>query len=254
MSLTRDDSNLGMLLPFRSEMDLASYLQLLMPEFQPSVGFAESRICDGGRGAAVILSTDPNDGGHPYVFEGCDTTSQNLLFTPARQNFLGDDLYRRALLVIEQDGRISMGLSSFQYRHQGQTHFSPPGLVYQRRTRKDKRILIEGDILIRRRDGRTVLARLHDFSPSGASFYTDEPFAVGETFLAEFAVPDCGTCETVVTTARREDSPLGVPYRHLVGVKMQLTAAQRKKAEQLYLCKKAESMKRVVDSARSRNR
>jgi len=34
---------------------------------------------------------------------------------------------------------------------------------------------------------------------------------------------------------------------------MQLTAAQRKKAEQLYLCKKAEAMKQVVDSARSRN-
>ncbi|OFC61616.1 pilus assembly protein PilZ, partial [Acidithiobacillus caldus] len=175
---------------------------------------AESRICAGGRGAAVILSTDPNDGGHPYVFEGCDATSQNLLFTPARPNFLGDDLYRRALLVIEQDGRISMGLSSFQYRHQGQAHFSPPGLVYQRSTRKDKRIPIEGNILLRRRDGRTVLARLHDFSPSGASFYTDEPFAVGETFLAEFEVLDCGICETVVTTARCEDSQLGGPYRY----------------------------------------
>ncbi|WMT47844.1 MAG: PilZ domain-containing protein [Acidithiobacillus caldus] len=253
MSLARDDSNLGMLLPLRSEMDLASYMELLIPEFQPAIGIAESRICDGGRGAAVILSAEIDDGGHPFVFEGCDPISMNLLFTPARPTLLGDDAYRRALIFVDQDGRISMGLSSFLYRHQGQTHFAPPGLVYQRNTRKDRRIPIEGNILLRKRDGRTILARLHDFSPSGASFYTDEAFVVGDTFLAEFEVLDCGACETVVTTARREALARGAPYRYLVGVKMQLTAAQRKKAEQLYLCKKAESMKRIVDSARSRH-
>jgi len=253
MSLTRDDSNLGMLLPLRSEMDLASYMELLIPEFRTPLDFVESRVCNDGRGAAVILSTDLNDGGYPFIFEGCDPISMNLLFTPARPTLLGDDAYRRALIFVEQDGRISMGLSSFLYRHQGQTHFAPPGLVYQRNTRKDRRIPIEGNILLRKRDGQTILARLHDFSPSGASFYTDEEFVAGDTFLAEFEVLDCGTCEIVVTTARREDLTRGAPYRYLVGVKMQLTAAQRKKAEQLYLCKKAEFMKRVVDSATSRH-
>jgi len=232
-------------------MDLGSYLQLLTPEFQPPVTFAESQLCTRGRGFAVILSMDPNDGGHPYVFTGCDATTENLLVTPTRSKFLGDEAYRRALLLVEQNGHISMGLSSFLYRHQGQEHFARPAVIYQRRARQDNRIPIEGNLLLRRRDGRTVVSRLHDFSPSGASFYTNEDFSAGEMLLAAFEIPNCGACETVITIARQKSLPIGSPYRFLYGARLQLTAAQRKKAEHLYLCKKAGDQKQVVDSARS---
>ncbi|MGC9128402.1 MAG: PilZ domain-containing protein, partial [Acidithiobacillus sp.] len=151
---------------------------------------------------------------------------------------VAEEHYRRVLLFVESSGSILMGLSAFKCRHQGNDSFSPPALLYRRRTRQDRRVRIDGQILLRHRDGRTIVAHLNDFSPSGASFYADQLFPVGETLLAEFEVLDCGTCETVVTTAREERLPSGGPYRYLVGVKMQLTAAQRKKAEQLYLCKK----------------
>lgn len=251
MITTHVDTDLGMLLPFRAEIDLASYLEILIAGFQTSMAFSDSQICTEGRGSAVIYSADRNDSGHPYLFEGCDTAYQILYFTPLRRNLLGDEVYRQALFVIEHSGHISMGLSSFQNRHHGQDCFLPRGPIYQRKTRRDRRVLIDGLIFLRRRDGRSTIARLHDFSPSGASFYTDEAFVFGETLLAEFEIPDCGVCETVVTVVRQDILSLGNPYRFIVGVKMQLTSAQRKKAEQLYLCKKAESMKRIVDSARS---
>jgi hypothetical protein len=51
-----------------------------------------------------------------------------------------------------------------------------------------------------------------------------------------------------------ENLPSGAPHGYLVGIKMLLTAAQRRKAEHIYLCKKMELMKQVADSSRSRNR
>ncbi|MGC9239934.1 MAG: PilZ domain-containing protein, partial [Acidithiobacillus sp.] len=212
----------------RSGLELAEYLQLLLPEFPESVAFSDSGICQAASADAVILSSDPEDAGHPYRFLGCDPDTQDLRMTPKRPNLIDEKHYRRALLFMEAQGRILMGLSAFKYRHQGTDCFSPPPLIYSRKTRQDRRVRIDGQILLRHRDGRTITARLHDFSPSGASFYTDEPFPVGESLLAEFEVLDCGACETVVTTAREERLPAGSPYRYLVGVKMQLTAAQRK--------------------------
>ena len=254
MSLTNDDSNLGMLLPIRSGMELADYLRFLLVDFPDSLPFADTKLCGTAPAEAIVLSTDPDDHGHPYRFLGCDLDTQDLILEPERLNLLGENVYRRALLCIEAEGQIFLGLSAFKYRHQGNWLFAAPAMLYRRRTRHDKRVRIDGQIVLRYRDGRTILARLHDFSPSGASFFTDVPLPIGETLLAEFEVLDCGTCETVVTAARCEHLAAGAPYRYLVGVKMQLTATQRKKAEQLYLCKKAEQMKHVVDSARSRNR
>jgi hypothetical protein len=237
--LSTDDTNLGMVLPMRADMDLAEYMRLLTPEFFTAIPIAETVLCTKAGGAAVLLSTAPDDHGHLYRFEGCDPVTGDLIFTPAAKVSIGDDAYQRALVFIEQEKQLYMGLSTLNYRYQNRYQFTPPSMVYVRKTRANKRVTIEGHILLRRLDGRTVLARLNDFSPSGASFYTDESFASGEALLAEIEVLDCGVCETVVTTVRQENLHGGRPYRHLIGIKMQLTAAQRKKAEQLYLCKKA---------------
>ena len=253
MGLTADNSTLGMMLPLRSGMDLGQYLQRVMPEFPDSLPFADAGLCKRAPMEAVVLSSNAGDLGHPYRFLGCDPDTQDLLLTPKRAGTLGEGDYRRALLFLEEKGSIILCSTALKYLHKDSWCFSPPSLLYRRRTRQDKRVRISGQIIVRFRDGRTVTGDLYDFSPSGASFYTDEPFRLGETLLAEFAVPDCGICETVVTTAREARLSPNSPSRYLVGIKMQLTAAQRKKAEQLYLCKKADTMKQVVDSARSRN-
>jgi len=253
MTLTADDSNLGMLLPVRSGMELPDYFQLLLVDFTESLPFSDTGLCSVAPAESVVLSTDPDDHGLRYRFLGCDPDTQDLILKPERPDLSGEDAYRRALVCIDTQSHVLMGLSTFKYRLQGNWLFAAPALIYRRRTRQSKRVRVDGQIVLRHRDGRTVVARLHDFSPTGASFFSDEPFPVGETLLAEFEVLNCGVCETVVTSAREERLPAGSPYRYLTGVKMQLTAAQRKKAEQLYLCKKAEQMKRIVESARSRN-
>ena len=97
-----------------------------------------------------------------------------------------------------------------------------------------------------------MYGKLHDFSPGGASLFLDRDFlASGEMVLVEFEIPECGTCETVAKIARQEKitHPL---YPYLYGIHFELTAAQKRKAEHLYLCKKGEQIQQVVNSARDR--
>jgi len=248
---TNNHSSLALLLPLRSGMDLASYMQRFISDFKMCTGLFESQICNRGGGAAVIFSADVNDNGNPYIFEGCDNQLKNLILSPARNKVQEDNAYRRALLVIKQGGFISIGLSSFLYRQQGQEHFSVPSVIYQRNDRKDKRIPIDGDVLLRHRDGQSIAGKLRDITPSGISFYADKAFAAGEMFLASFEVLSCAiTCETIITVAHCKPSLEGGVNRYIIGAQMQLVAAQRKKAEQLYLCRKKAFMKLVSRSSR----
>ena len=69
--LSTDDTNLGMVLPLRIDMDLAEYMRILTPEFSTAIPIAETELCTKAGGAAVLLSTATNDHGHLYRFEGC---------------------------------------------------------------------------------------------------------------------------------------------------------------------------------------
>lgn len=243
-----DDTNLGMLLPLRAGLGMAEYQAFLLGEFPESVvDDVADRLCPCPGGDAVLFSADPEDDGNRFTFHGCD--GDNLTFSAKAG--MGDRNYRKALVFVEVGQNIYTFFADLRQVFEGRLHFVMPRLVHKRSARYAKRVRLDGKILLRRKDGRAIQAVLQDFSPTGASFLTgNEGFRVGETMLAEFEIPDCGICETVVTSVRTETRS-GGGFRTLVAVKMALTREQRKKAEQLYLCKKAEQMRKVVDSSRS---
>ena len=253
MSLAFDDSELGMMLPFRGDLNLAEYFEALLPEFRevPATDLAQSPLCANSEGDAVLLSPDPKAPGEVLRYQGCDLESGSLRFLAASLS-LNQDAKRRVLLFVALDRKVYMGFSEAQGVASGLLLFTHPHHLYCRKVRADRRIpMDEGHVILRRQDGRTLRCRMHDFSPSGVSFLVDQDIPPGEALMLTFEIPDCGTCETVARVVRQEALPSGSLYKNLIAVSMSLTKEQRKKAEHLYLCKKGAQVKRVVDSSRS---
>ncbi|MDD3761535.1 MAG: PilZ domain-containing protein [Acidithiobacillus sp.] len=253
MSLAFDDSELGMMLPFRGELNLAEYFEALLPEFRevPAADPGQSPLCTSPEGDAVLLSPDPKAPGEVLRYQGCDPASGSLRFLSASLS-LNQDVKRRVLLFVSLDRKVYMGFSEAKGAAEGLLLFTHPHHLYCRKVRADRRIpMDEGHATLRRSDGRTLLCRMHDFSPSGVSFLVDQDIPPGEVLMVTFEIPECGTCETVARVVRQETLPSGSLYKYLVAVSMSLTKEQRRKAENLYLCKKGEQVKRVVGSSRS---
>ena len=80
--------------------------------------------------------------------------------------------------------------------------------------------------------------------------YVFSGFSVGEMMLAEFEIPDCGTCETVVTVVRTEHHP-GRGFHTLVAIKMALTTDKKRRPSISNLCKNGEEIKKLSDPSRS---
>ena len=248
MHLSADNTNIGMLLPMRVGLGLAEYQQLIISDFSESIVDAvDAHLCQSIGLDAVLFSTDTTDDGKRFAFNGCD--HGGLIFSPKSGPL--NDVYQKTLVFIETGVYIYTFFADLKYVFSGELHFSLPRMIHRRRTRQSKRVLLDGNIILKRKDGRKMLAKLVDFSPTGASFVTDDTdFSVGEMMLAEFEIPDCGVCETVVTAVRTEHHP-GRGFHILVAIKMALTTDQKKKAEHLYLCKKAEEIKKLSDPSRS---
>ena len=248
MHLSVDNTNLGMLLPMRAGLGLHEYQQLIINEFSESIfDDVDAHLCQSTGMDAVLFSTETADDGKLFAFKGCD--HGGLVFSPKSGTF--NDVYQKTLVFIESGSYVYTFFADLKYVFSGELHFSLPRMIHRRRTRQSKRVLLDGDIILKHKDGRKILAKLVDFSPTGASFVTDDTdFSVGEMMLAEFEIPDCGTCETVVTAVRTEHHP-GRGFHTLVAIKMALTADQKKKAEHLYLCKKGEEIKKLSDPSRS---
>lgn len=248
MHLSADKTNIGMLLPMRVGLGLADYQQLIINEFSETiVDGVDVLLCQSVGLDAVLFSTDTEDDGKLFAFKGCE--DDGLVFSPKSGAL--NDAYQKTLVFIEAGSYVYTFFADLKYVFSGELHFSLPRMIHRRRTRESKRVLLEGNIMLKRKNGRKLLAKLVDFSPTGASFMTDDAdFSVGETMLAEFEVTDCGVCETVVTVVRIERHP-GRGFHTLVAIKMAMTADQKKKAEHLYLCKKAEEIKKLSDPSRS---
>ncbi|WP_308388793.1 PilZ domain-containing protein [Acidithiobacillus sp. AMEEHan] len=232
--VTLDRTPLVSLLPLRKGMNIADYHLLLVGEFDRSmVEFVPDSLCQAGAdSSAVIFAADPQDPGHSFSFIGCD--AHGLQFRAQGNAVWGN--YRKVLVFIETAGGIYSFFSDLDgVDSAGVYHFRRPALLYQRKTRLRRRLHLDGQILLRRRSGESITGALHDLSLDGASFFLANcPVDPGESALVEFDVVDCGHCETVVTTVRREarSATLG----DLVGVRLLLTKAQRKQVEHLYLC------------------
>jgi len=228
-----DQTPLAAFLPLRQGMNIADYHLLLVGEFDRSmVDFSPTLLCQGKGQQAMIFAANPEDPGHSFQFLGCD--QQGLRLRPRQHVVWG--AYGKVLIFVEGVGGVYSFFSDLEgIDSQGVYHFRLPALVYQRKTRLRRRLHLDGEIVLRRRSGETLYGSLHDLSLDGASFFLSEPeIQLGESALVEFAVLDCGRCETVITTVRR-DSRSAV-RGDLIGGRLLLTKEQRKKVEHLYLC------------------
>lgn len=248
MNLSADDTNLGMLLPMRAGHSIADYQQSIISDFSEIITDAVAdRLCSVAESDAILFSTDHTEDGKHFIFKGCDQAG--LVFSPTTDVVSRN--YQKTLVFVEIGESIYTFFADLKYVFQEHLHFDMPRMMYARKTRRNKRVKVEGSVVLGRKDGRTTRVKIYDFSPTGVSFLADETdFTPGESILASFEIPACGICETVVTVTRVEIRP-GRGFRALVGAKMILTQAQRKKAEQLYLCKKADQMKQLTESSRS---
>lgn len=254
MSLTADDTELALLMPHRAGIPLVEYLSLVfLAGGEDLIRPEPEQLQIQAEQSAIIYGAEAEDDGQLCHFQGWDMGA--LVLKPA--TFVMGELpaYQKALIFVLARPRLLGFFADWKYLQHGAHHFQCPQRVLHRVARKETRIRIEGNIIIRRKRGAaltTVLANLYDFSASGASFYTDqEDFTPNEMFLVEFEIPECGTCETIATTARVE-SLSSSGHGYLVGIHFELTEAQRKKAQNLYLCQKAESIQHLSDSSRHR--
>lgn len=231
---TLEDAGLRDFLPLRSGLQIADYHALLMDDFQRIIlDSLPEQLCRAAGAAAVLFSADTADAGQSATFAGC---------SPEGLRFSGGALPLRAhpgkhLVFLE----VPEGMYSFftDFRAQRGEHllFSPPPILYQRPTRLAKRMRLQGPLILLRKNGQQHAGMLHDFSLTGASFFTGtDTLALGEALLIDFDVMECGRCETVVTVLRKEARDARL--KHLVAVRLLLTKAQRKKVEYLFLCHK----------------
>ncbi|MBU2810276.1 PilZ domain-containing protein [Acidithiobacillus thiooxidans] len=254
MSLTADDSELALLMPQRAGMPLMEYLSLVFLAgaedlLRPAL---EQLEIQAGQ-SVLIYGPDPRDDGQLCHFQEWDMEA--LVLQPATLALGELPEYHKALIFVLARPWLLGFFADWKYFREGAHHFQCPQRVLRRQARKEARMRIEGHIIIRRKRASgltTVLANLYDFSASGASFYTDQmDFAENEMFLVEFEIPNCGTCETIATTARVETLSHSI-YGYLVGIHFELTEVQRKKAQNLYLCQKAEQIQQLSDTRRHR--
>ncbi len=251
MPLSEDDTELALLLPQRGDLALVDFLplvflvgyqELLLPNPE-DLGAAEGQ-------SAIFYTPESGDAGTLCHFRGWE--GREFLLETVNPSLGEEPPLRKPLIFLLARPNILGFFAGWKHSVQGIHSFEIPTRVLARSARKQRRVPIEGNILMRARDGRTLYGKLHDFSPSGASMFLDrELLEPGETVLVEFEIPECGTCETVATVVRRE-SILHPLYPYLYGIHFTLTEAQKRKAEHLYLCKKGEQIKKVITPARDR--
>jgi len=230
--------NLQHLLPLRAGLSMADYHLLLLGEFERQmVDLLPEDLCEAQNAEAVIFSADPDDDGHRFRLLGCDAESLRFSAVGAEPW----PSYGKSLIFVELPNRtgIYSFFSEFRDREDGSVYrFKIPPLLYHRPTRLSARLRLEGEVRIRRKGGVECRGRVHDFSLNGASFFTDRAdLCPGEALLVEFDVVDCGRCETVVTTVRREAR--GGPEGNLVGVRLLLTEEQKRRLEYLFHCRRS---------------
>ena len=244
--MTSDNTELGMMLPMRGMLSLVEYYEIIIAGFGDGIFDKIPEIlCIDKRCDSVIFSADVRDSGTHFYLDGCETDS--LIF---RSNSFGtEEDYKKSLIFIDQGDAICMFFSDFKYLFKERYYFDMPRLIYRRVSRGAKRVRLDGIITLRKADGVEIVGQLYDFSPTGVSFFVPKGvLRVGENILAEFTVDGCGGCETIVNVVRI--MTVGILHgRCLVGVKMSLTRDQRNRAEQLYLCKRSDEIRRLPDYA-----
>jgi len=241
ISLSEDDTELALMLPQRGDLPLADFLPLAFLSGYQELMISRPEDLGAREGQSVIFYTpEPEDNGtfcHFLRFEG-----QEMVLEPTSPSFGEAVTLQRPLFFLLARPNILGFFADWKHSAQGLHYFALPIRALSRKARAQRRVKSEGNILIRFKEGRTVHGKLHDFSPCGASLLLQRDFLqAGEMVLVEFEIPGCGTCETLANIARHERIMHSL-YPHLYGIQFQLTEEQKRKAEQLYLCKKGEQI------------
>ncbi|ACH83636.1 MULTISPECIES: PilZ domain-containing protein [Acidithiobacillus] len=251
MSLTESDTELALILPHRSGLPLVEYLPLVFLSGADELPLPEPEALGAVEGrSAIVYGPEEDDDGLLCHAQGWDMG--DLVLEPTTPANGEIPSYNKALIFLFAKPNLLGFFADWKSFQKGAHHFRRPNLVLTRRARQKQRLRLDGDIIVRRRNGSTLLSKLYDFGPSGASFYTDAAdFRSGEMLLAEFEISGCGSCETTATIVRVETLSHS-HYGYLVGIYFHLTKAQLQKAEQLYLCKKAEAIRQLSAPERHR--
>lgn len=251
MQITNDDSELALLLPQRAGLPLPKYLSLTFPEDADDLLLPalEDLHLQPGQSALLYSAEEQDDGTLCHV-RGWDT--DDLMLEPGTLSLGTPPTYQRAVIFLLARPNLLGFFADWKYFHGGAHYFQRPQRVFRRKSRTHSRVRIHGNVQVRRRSGAVTSHALHDFSPSGASFYSEEAnLAQGEMLLIEMEINACGVCETTATVARVE-SLEHAAHGYLVGIRFNLTAQQKNRAEQLYLCQRGEVLQQMNDTARHR--
>ncbi len=251
MSLSEDDTELALMLPHRGDLPLVDFLPLaFLSGYQETMISSPTDLGASEGQSTIFYTTESGDNGtlcHFLRFEG-----QEMVLEPTSPSLGEEAVLRKPLFFQLARPNILGFFADWKHSAQGLHYFALPTRVLSRKARAQRRVKIDGNILIRSKSGRTVYGKLHDFSPSGASLFLENDFLQpSEMVLVEFEIQECGICETVATVARHEriTHPL---YPYLYGIHFELTEAQKRKAEHLYLCQKGEQIQKIVRSSRDR--
>lgn len=237
MSLSVDDKEIAMMIPHRADIPLVEYLPLVFLTGAEELLHPEpEHLAIHAGSSAILFSSETEDDGALCHFQEWDMDAMALKIAPFSMEKRRE--HQESLIFVLARPYILGFFADWKYEYQGVQYFHRPQRVLRRQARKSPRICIEGNIIIRRkREARmtSVIARLYDFSLSGASFYTDHvDFEKNEIFQVTFEIPRCGVCETMATTVRVE--PLSHPvYGYLVGIRFALNEQQYKEAQKLFL-------------------
>ncbi len=236
MTLNLDDEELDRLLPMRAGLPLGDFLSatflegaetLLLPSLE-TLGLQPGL-------SAMVFSDDPDDSGTRCRMHHLEP--EEIVLERNGDCAGSSQSYQKTLLFLLARPWLLGFFASWKTCSEPWLRFSRPARILRRTTRSYPRIRVNGTILLHRRQGEVLKGTLYDFSPGGASFYCDiGEFTKGDLLLAEFVVPDCGNCETLVTIARQEVLT-NSRWRYLVGVHYNLTGEQRQKLERIYQCK-----------------
>lgn len=227
----RDVLDLRCTLPARSGLELGIYHQLLINDF-PAGSFRDpDDLCADQGSSSIIFSADEGDDGSLFLFEGCN--SEKLLFL-AQENIL-QKIFDQSLICIDSKGFLSSFITEFsgiQQESRGLL-FEQPRLINCRKKRSRKRLQLDGEVVVLRRSGKPLRARLHDLSAGGAGFLlADNDLTIGEMVLLELRISMYPLFASTALVVRKEIH-LSQHFDFYVGSRFLLTRPQRQQLQNM---------------------
>ncbi|MEL5847896.1 MAG: PilZ domain-containing protein [Candidatus Igneacidithiobacillus chanchocoensis] len=229
----RDPASLVRLLPMRNGMNIADYHLRVIGDFdRDSIQFGIEKLCSKTGCPAMLFSADLLDPGHAFVFQSC--TAAGLELRPVSSSVWSN--YQKLLFIVQSADGLFSGFCALEgIDSRGVFHLHRPNILYYRDVRLHRRLHLDGEILLRRKNSENLSGLLNDFSPTGVSFFVRNAYLDrGEVLLASFAVPGCGECDATARVVR--SAPGSATLGSLVGLQLLLTKSQQQRMEHLHFC------------------